>query len=100
MIIYEITAKVQKEFVETFEKFMREKHIPDLLATGYFVGAEVARFSENRYRIRYEAADKTSLDAYFNNDAKRLRDDFSGQFPEGVELSREILGVLQSWKNV
>lgn len=98
MIIYEITAKVQKSFVVKFEKFMREKHIPDLLATEHFIGAEMARFLENGYRIRYEAVDKTSLDEYFNNDAKRLRDEFLVEFPEGIEVSREILGVLQSWR--
>lgn len=98
MVVYEITAEVQKELIEKFEKFMQEKHIPDMIETGYFIGAEMSRFSENYYRIRYEAADITSLDEYFSKDAERLQKDFLSEFPKGISLSREILGVLWVWK--
>lgn len=98
MIIYEITARVQKAQVEKFEQFMLEKHIPDLLETGRFSGAEIARFPENCYRIRYNAVDKTSLDEYLANDAGELRKDFQRNFPGGgIELSREILAIIRKW---
>ena len=98
MIIYEITATVNSQFALDFEKYMCEQHIPDLLATGYFLGAEMAMFSQGRYRIRYQASDKKSLDIYLNTQAEKLREDFLKHFPKGVELSREVLGVLQTWE--
>lgn len=98
MIIYEITAIVRREFIESYEKYMCERHIPDLLATGYFRAAEMARSSENRYRIRYIAADRKSLDEYLENFANRLREDFLVHFPEGIEVEREIWEILQGWE--
>ena len=98
MVIYEITAVVRVELIEEYEKYMRERHIPDLLATGYFSGADFARSAENRYRIRYGAPDKAALDAYLNTQAERLRADFLAHFPEGVELTREVWQVLQDWE--
>jgi hypothetical protein len=96
-IIYEITAIVQTELIEQYEKYMRERHIPELLATGYFRGAKFTRSKENRYRIQYEARDRESLEHYLQKDAARLRGDFNAHFPEGAEVFRENWEVLQIW---
>ena len=97
MIIYEITAIVRTDLIEKYEKYMREQHIPDLLATGYFHGAKFTRSSENRYRIQYEANNRKALDEYLKTQAERLRADFLAHFGEGIEVSRENWEVLQNW---
>ena len=97
MIIYEITATVSADLIETYEKYMLSQHIPDLLATGFFAGAKMARAGENRYRIQYEAFDQTALNDYLATEAARLREDFIGHFPDGVEVVRENWEVLQIW---
>ena len=97
MVIYEITAIVRADLVESYEKYMRERHIPDLLETGYFRGAKFMRSGENRYRIQYEAYDKKALSEYLKAGATWLRADFLANFGEGVELSRENWEVLQFW---
>ena len=98
MVIYEITAVVQAEVIEAYEKYMRERHIPDLLATGYFRAAYFTRSTENRYRIQYYAHSQKSLDEYLENVANHLRADFLAHFPEGIELVREVWKVLESWQ--
>lgn len=98
IIIYEITATVATELVERYEKYMRQRHIPDLLATGYFCGARFSRSNENRYRILYEAHNQESLDRYLESEAGRLRADFLSHFPAGIELSRENWLVLEEWQ--
>lgn len=98
MVIYEISAVVQAELVEAYEQYMRERHIPDLLATGYFRAAYFTRSAENRYRIQYHAHDRAALDKYLEREANRLRADFAAHFPEGVELFREIWNVLQIYE--
>ena len=100
MLIYEITATVRADLIEAYEKYMREIHIPDLLATGFFSGARIARAGENRYRIGYEARDNESLDEYLSTAAAHLRADFMGHFPEGVDVARENWEVLQVWKKI
>ena len=97
-VIYEITAVVRADLVEKYEKYMRERHIPDLLETGCFRAAYFTRSEGNRYRIHYEAHDEDALDRYLKSDAKRLRADFFDHFPEGVELSRNVWEVLEIWR--
>ena len=98
MVIYEITATVRVDLIAEYEKYMLERHIPDLMATGYFSGARMARSSANRYRIQYEARDQKALDEYLERHAARLRADFLTHFPQDVELARENWEVLQAWK--
>ncbi len=97
-VIYEITAVVAPELIEKYEKYMREQHIPDLLATGYFRAAKFTRSGDNRYRIFYEAHNQESLDKYLEMEAPHLRADFSAHFPTGVKLSREIWQVVEHWQ--
>ena len=48
MITYEITATVQPHLLEAYERFMRERHIPDLMATHVFETAAFARSAAGR----------------------------------------------------
>lgn len=97
MIIYEITAIVRKDLIEEYEKYMRERHILDLLATGFFSAAFFTRSDENRYRVQYHAPDQKSLDEYLQTRADFLRRDFLAHFGKGVEVSRENWEILQTW---
>lgn len=97
-IIYEITAAVRADLIGKYERYMRGRHIPDLLETGYFRAASFTRSDKDRYRIRYEAHDQNALDQYLKNDAPRLRADFLTHFPEGIDISRDVWEVLEVWK--
>ena len=97
MVTYEVTAVVRPELADAYEAYMR-RHIPELLATGWFVRASLARSTGNRYRIRYHARDQQSVDRYIAEDAPRLRADFAEHFPAGVELTREVWQTLEEWQ--
>ena len=97
MVTYEITAAVRPELAPAYERYMREHHIPDLLATGCFRSASIASSAPGRYRIRYDAPDRATLDRYLAEHAPRLRADFAAHFPSGVEVSREEWDALQRW---
>lgn len=98
MIIYEITAKVRLDLIKEFEGFVQDIHVPDLLDTGYFEGAEMSRITDGVYQIQYFVKDRETLKKYLETEAERLREDFNTQFPEGVTTSREILDVMRTWK--
>lgn len=97
MIIYEVSGTVNRELVPEYERYMRERHIPDVLATGSFSAAAILRAGENRYRMLYECADEATLQEYLNEYAPSLRADFARHFPTGVELSRDVWRVLERW---
>jgi len=83
MVIYEITAVVESNVVQQYEQYMLTRHIPDLLATGYFAGASFARSEPGRYQVRYEAATREALDCYLSEHTPRLRDDFAAHLSRG-----------------
>jgi hypothetical protein len=97
MVTYEITATVRADLCEAYERYMRERHIPDLLETGSFAGASFSRSAPGRYRVRYEAHDRAALERYLAEHAPRLRRHMTESFPEGVEISREEWDVLAIW---
>lgn len=94
MLIYEITATVDANIAAEYEKYMTERHIPDLLATGHFAAAFFAK-NGAQYRIGYHADSEEQLDAYLANDADRLRADLIAHFPKGVDLSRQVLEIVR-----
>ena len=97
MITYEITATVPEELVPEYEPYMRNRHIPDLMATGCFVAASFSRSSPGRYRIRYEAPDRQSLDRYLAEHARALRAHLIEHLGERVEITREIWTAIEVW---
>jgi hypothetical protein len=98
MVIYEVTALVTPDLVRDYEHFMREHHIPAILATGCFRRAAFTRADPDRYRMRYEARSSQDLERYLASHAPALREDFTARFPEGVTLSRDVWVVLQGWE--
>ena len=97
IVTYEVTATVRADLSEAYERYMRERHIPDVLATGAFVGASFSRSAPGRYRVRYEAHGREALDGYLADHAPRLRQHFADTLPDGVTLSREEWDVLAAW---
>ena len=97
MISYEVTAELDERQAPAYERYMRDKHIREVLATGCFHAAELARVSSTRYRTRYLARSQADLDRYLDLHTAALRADFSAHFPEGVALSREVWSTLERW---
>jgi hypothetical protein len=94
MVVYEVTAVVAPELRESFERYMLDKHIAAVLATGKFAEALFESSGSGIYRTRYVAEDREALDDYLANHTDGLRRDFSEHFSEGVELSRSEWDVL------
>src|SRR5687767_10633980 len=88
-VTYEIVATVEAHLCSEYETFMRERHIPDLIATGSFVSATLERSRPGRYRVRYVTSSQEALDNYLEQHAPLLRSDFSRRFPTGIDVSRE-----------
>ena len=97
MIVYEVRAIVRDDLTEAYERYMRDRHIPDLMETGSFVAATFERAEPGRYAIRYSSPDRETLDQYLAEHAHRLRTDLLEHFPEGIELSRTELEVIASF---
>lgn len=94
---YDVSATVAPELVAEYETFMRQDHIPAVLATGCFAAARFCRDPDGRYLMRYEAADRAALERYLAAHAPALRAEFNARFPAGVALSRVVWEVVDAW---
>lgn len=99
-VIYEITASVGAGLSDAYERYMLEKHIPDVMATSTFASATFARADVGRYRIWYEAESRDLLVNYLEEHAPRLRAEMMRLFPEGVEHVREEWTVAADFASV
>jgi hypothetical protein len=97
-ISYEVTVRTEDaEVGRDFAAWMRREHIPAVLATGLFSGAEFAQLDEVSFRTRYLAASRESLERYLATHSARLRDDFGRHFGGRATASREVWDRLQAW---
>lgn len=100
MYIYNVTINVEDDIHETWLKWMKDKHIPDMLATGKFLEAKMSRVmiqeetGGTTYSIQYGLKNKAALEAYFQEDAERLRNDGEERFGGKFVAFRTELEVL------
>jgi hypothetical protein len=100
MVIYEITSKVLPELVKAYQRYMREQHIPDLIETRHFSRAEFAKSEDGTYCVRYFAHSRADMDEYLRANAECLRADFLVHFPTGIEVTRKIYDVIETWDDI
>ena len=50
MVVYEVQVEVREDLRAAFETYMREKHLPEILATGCFAAIRFDRSEEGLYR--------------------------------------------------
>jgi len=90
MIIYNVTLKVEHSIAPQWLKWLKEEHIPDIIATGCFTHAQILHLLEANdeegitYAVQYHTADKSLYDRYIEKFADELRkkatDKWGGQF--------------------
>jgi hypothetical protein len=95
-VIYQVEAKVHDELTQPFEKYMLEVHIADVMKTGKFEKCIFARKRDGIYQIQY-FTNYELLKEYVEKEASALRQEFTRQFPEGVEIFRSELEILRIW---
>ena len=79
MFIYNVTIKVQEAIHEVWLQWLKDEHVPEVLATGCFTNATILRLLEvddregPTYSIQYIAESKASYNQYIENFAGILR---------------------------
>lgn len=90
MYIYNVTTNIEASVHDEWIIWMREVHIPDVMATGKFLSAKMAKVLVEEemggitYSVQFITVDKETLEKYYRDDADRLRQDaiklFAGKF--------------------
>ena len=97
MVRYEVMVTVEPHLAADFAAYMRDKHIPEIDATGCFQSIRFEQASPTLFRTCYEATAQADVDRYLNEHTAHFRADFAVHFPAGVTPERQIWHELQQW---
>lgn len=98
MILYEVSVKLHADLSEQFERYMCEKHIPEIWATQCFEKIRFDKVDTEHYRTCYQANSFADYERYLAEFATAMRADFMQHFPEDCVPSRYVYEALQSWE--
>ena len=100
MYIYNVTINIDDSVHHEWLQWMKETHIPDVLATGKFFNAKMCKvlveedMGGTTYSVQYSTADKETLELYYTQDAERLRQEISNLFAGKFVAFRTELQVI------
>ncbi|EMS34279.1 hypothetical protein C943_03498 [Mariniradius saccharolyticus AK6] len=101
MILYNVTVNVDKDAETEWLNWMRETHIPDVLATGMFLENKLYRIlhdSEDgsiNYSVQYFAENMDKLNEYMQVHSKKLQQDVQIKFQDRVVSFRTLLQAVE-----
>jgi len=101
MIIYNVTVNVDKTITKEWLEWIKE-HIPQVLATGKFKEAKLTKVlveddKADTYSIQYRAHSREALNAYYTEDAERLRSDGLKRFADKLLAFRTELEIVDEY---
>ena len=102
MIIYNVTSNIEDSAHDEWLLWIKE-HIPQVLATGKFTEAKLTKvlteadIEGQTYSVQYRAHSREALDAYYKDDAERLRNDGLQRFADKVLSFRTELEIIDEY---
>ncbi|MFD1017209.1 DUF4286 family protein [Winogradskyella rapida] len=101
MIIYNVTLNIDKTITNEWLEWVKE-HIPQVLATGKFKEAKLTKVlvedpESDTYSIQFRALSREALEAYYANDAERLKQIGLQRFGDKVLSFRTELEVVDEY---
>ncbi|MCF6295907.1 MAG: DUF4286 family protein [Flavobacteriaceae bacterium] len=102
MIIYNVTINVDQSIHDRWLIWIKE-HIPQVLATGKFTEAKLTKvlveeeMGGTTYSVQYRAKSREDLDAYYKEDAERLRQDGLTKFADKALVFRTELEIIDEY---
>ncbi len=79
MVVYNVTIKVQEAIHTQWIHWLRDEHVPEVMATGCFTAARILRLLEvddsegPTYTVQYEALSKATYNQYIEKHAGEMR---------------------------
>ncbi|TNF31796.1 MAG: DUF4286 family protein [Bacteroidetes bacterium] len=99
MIIYNVTVNIDHAAHDEWVRWMRDVHIPDVMATGYFLENRFARVLVDdqggvTYSIQYLCKNMLDLEEYQRDHAPRLQADHTKKFEGKFVAFRTLLETV------
>lgn len=103
MVVYNVTISIDATIAEDWLQWMRDTHIPDVMATGHFRDSKICRVHGEEeggvtYAIIYTAISEEDLTTYQKQHAPRLQAEHTEKFQGKFASFRTLLSVVQEFK--
>ena len=99
MILYNVTSSLDAAIADDWLAFMRDVHMPEVLATGCFIKCQLCRLLNEEddgitYAAQYYCISLEQLEAYQQHFAPALRADMEKRFGGKYAAFRTVLEVV------
>ena len=99
MIIYNVTIQVDEGIAVEWLSWLRQEHIPDVMASGCFVKYQLVKILNTdpgsvSYAVQYYADNQQQLDLYLEEHAPGLRKKALDRWPDRFVAFRTIMEVV------
>jgi len=100
-IIYNVTINIDKSIHNEWLIWIKE-HIPQVLATGKFEKATLTKVlveedEGHTYSVQYKSYSREALDAYYNDDAEKLKAEGMKKFADKMLAFRTELEIIDEY---
>ena len=101
MIVYNVTTQPAWEIHEEWLNWMKEVHIPDVMATGMFSGYRMLRMLDvdqpdgPTYTVQYFSQSRDYYEHYLANFAKELREKGIDKWGDRLIAFRSLMEVVE-----
>jgi hypothetical protein len=102
MFIYNVTVSIDESIHDEWLIWIKE-HIPQVLGTGKFEKATLTKvlveeeLGGHTYSIQYRSYSREALDAYYKEDADKLRQDGLKRFADKTLAFRTELQIVDEY---
>jgi hypothetical protein len=99
MIIYNVTVNIENDVREEWLQWMKTKHIPDVMDTGYFIENKICKVLVDEeqgttYSIQYTCKNMDKLKEYQHHHAPRLQKEHTDRYANKFVAFRTLLEIV------
>ena len=101
MIVYNVTVNIEDDVHDEWLKWMKEKHIPDVMKTGCFMESRICKLIVNEengtrsYSIQYTCNSMKEYDRYQKEHASCLQKEHSERYASKFVAFRTLMEVVE-----
>ncbi|MBA9079802.1 MULTISPECIES: DUF4286 family protein [Rufibacter] len=100
MILFNETVSIDNAVAAEWLEWMKETHIPEVMATTYFVNYQIAKVMEDEdtggttFAVQYFARHLTDLQEYHRDHDKNMQAKMQARYPGKYAAFRTVLEVV------
>jgi hypothetical protein len=103
MILYNVTVSIDPAIADEWLEWMRQKHIPDVMATGCFLESRISRVHGEEeggmtYAVSYVSPNQITMDTYQKKFAPGLQAEHTEKYQGRFAAFRTFLHIIEEFK--